>query len=86
MKLSLQSLQALADKGYIIPAFDVAAMRAATRKAPRWIHFGAGNIFRAFPAVLQQKLLDEGKADTGLIVAECYDEEIIQQGFAPLTT
>ena len=83
MKLSLQNLQALADKGYIIPAFDVQAMREATRKAPRWIHFGAGNIFRAFPAVLQQKLLDQGKADTGLIVAECYDEDIIQQGFTP---
>ena len=37
-------------------------MRAETkRKTPRWIHFGAGNIFRAFPAVLVQKLLDEGR-------------------------
>jgi fructuronate reductase len=83
MKLSLQSMRALAEKGYIIPAFDVKVMRARTKKAPRWIHFGAGNIFRAFPAVLQQKLLDRGEADTGLIVAECYDEEIVEKSFAP---
>ena len=83
MKLSLQNLQALAEKGYIVPAFDVRAMRERTQKAPRWIHFGAGNIFRAFPAVLQQRLLDAGAADTGLCVAECYDEEIIEMGFAP---
>ena len=83
MKLSLQSLQSLAAKGYLAPAFDIPAMREATRKAPRWIHFGAGNIFRAFPAVLVQKLLDEGRMDTGLCVAECYDEEIIDKGFQP---
>ncbi len=83
MKLSLETIQSLAQKGYIVPAFDVGAMRAATRQAPRWIHFGAGNIFRAFPAVLQQKLLDTGEADTGLIVAECYDEEIIEKSFTP---
>jgi len=83
MKLSLQSLQTLAGKGYIIPQFDIPAMRAKTRQTPRWIHFGAGNIFRAFPAVLVQRLLDRGAIDTGLAVAECYDEEIIGRGFAP---
>lgn len=83
MKLTLQTVRALAQKGYIVPAFDVRAMREATRKAPRWIHFGAGNIFRAFPAVLQQRLLDAGETDTGLIVAECYDEEIIEKSFTP---
>lgn len=83
MKLSLQSMQTLAQKGYSIPSFDVQAMRGKTQSTPRWIHFGAGNIFRAFPAVLQQNLLDAGLTDTGLIVAECYDEEIIEKGFAP---
>ena len=82
MKLSLQSLQALAAKGYLVPAFDVEAVRAETRRAPRWIHFGAGNIFRAFPAVLVQKLIDAGTINSGLCVAECYDEEIIDKGFS----
>jgi fructuronate reductase len=83
MELSLQGLQALAQKGYIVPEFDIPAMRAKTKQKPVWIHFGAGNIFRAFPAVLAQKLLDRGAMDVGLIVAECYDEEIIDRGFAP---
>ncbi len=83
MKLSLQSVQALAAKGYLIPGFDIPAMRENTKKAPRWIHFGAGNIFRAFPAVLVQKLLEAGETDAGLSVAECYDEEIVDAGFAP---
>ena len=58
-------------------------MRTATKNHPRWIHFGAGNILRAFPAVLAQRMLDAGVTDTGLCVAECYDEEIIDKGFAP---
>ena len=83
MDLSLQNIQRLAEKGYIIPRFDIPAMRAKTKLAPRWIHFGAGNIFRAFPAVLVQTLIEDGAMDTGLIVAECYDEEIMDLGFAP---
>jgi len=83
MKLSLQSLPALEKKGYLVPMFDLSAMRAQTKAAPTWLHFGAGNIFRAFPAVLVQRLLEAGKLTTGLCVAETYDEEIIDAGFAP---
>ena len=46
--------------GFILPRFDRGAVRMRTRKEPVWLHLGAGNIFRAFPAVLQQRLLDEG--------------------------
>ncbi len=83
MNLSLQSLQPLREKGYLVPEFSLSAMREQTKAAPTWIHFGAGNIFRAFPAVLVQRLLEAGKINTGLCVAECYDEEIIDAGFAP---
>ena len=69
--------------GYQLPAFDRAAARKAAAKAPRWIHFGAGNIFRAFQANLMQQLLDEGKCDAGLIVAEGYDYEIIEKMYRP---
>ena len=40
-----------------LPQFDRQAMKEETKKNPQWVHFGAGNIFRAFPAALQQKLL-----------------------------
>lgn len=70
-------------KGYELPGFDREAATAAARKAPKWIHFGAGNIFRAFPAVLLQTLLDSGEEDTGLIVCEGFDPEIIQKAYRP---
>ena len=37
-------------KGYALPQYDREAMIARTKANPTWIHFGAGNIFRAFPA------------------------------------
>ena len=85
MKLSLNSLtdQAYAQHGYLMPGFDVRAMRQRTAAAPAWVHFGAGNILRAFPCVLAQKLLEQGAMDTGLVVVETYDEEIIDKAFAP---
>lgn len=69
--------------GIELPAFDLAAVTAATKAAPAWIHFGAGNIFRAFPAHLQQNLLNAGIEQTGIIVAEGYDYEIIDKLFIP---
>ena len=55
--------------GYVLPAFDRARVREETRKAPAWIHFGAGNIFRAFQANVCQRLLDAGEISTGLVAA-----------------
>lgn len=69
--------------GIVLPRFDRAAMIAATTPAPTWVHFGAGNIFRAFLAALQQKLLDEGIEKKGIIVVEGYDYEIIDRNYLP---
>ena len=49
MKLSLQGLNdrtSWEKAGVALPRYDVEAMDTATRKAPIWVHFGAGNIFR----------------------------------------
>jgi fructuronate reductase len=66
-----------------LPEFDYDKIAANTRENPTWVHFGAGNIFRGFIAVLQQKLLDLGKADTGIIAVETFDFEIIDKIYAP---
>ncbi len=69
--------------GFILPAFDRERVKEETRDNPEWVHFGCGNLFRAFPAVLQQRLLDEGWAKTGIIVAEGYDYEIVENAVRP---
>ena len=66
-------------KGYDLPKFDREKVTAATKSAPCWIHFGAGNIFRAFQANVMQNLLNNGDVGTGLIVAEGYDYEIVEK-------
>ena len=79
----------LADKaqwekaGIRLPEFDREAMILATKKSPRWVHFGAGNIFRAFPAALAQKLQEQGLMDTGIMAVETYDFEIIDKCYKP---
>lgn len=80
MRLSdsgLQNRRQWLDKGYELPCYDRAAVCARTLQAPTWLHFGAGNIFRAFPAALQQSLLDTGLCDKGIIVRETFDRELI---------
>ena len=61
MKLSdivTGALDPQAWQGYELPKFDLKAVRQKTHDQPTWIHFGAGNIFRAFPAALLQRVLD----------------------------
>lgn len=69
--------------GYELPKFDIEAVREKTHQEPTWVHFGAGNIFRAFPAAILQDTLDSGKYDRGVIVAEGFDYEIIDKAYAP---
>ena len=66
-------------KGYRLPAYDREAVCKKTAESPMWVHFGAGNIFRAFQAAIADKLLAEGVLDRGIIVAEGFDYEIIEK-------
>ena len=81
MRVSLENLKDRAGwekAGVRLPAFDVRAMREKTEEAPLWVHFGAGNIFRAFIAVLQQRLLDASLSDRGIIAADTFDVDNIR--------
>lgn len=70
-------------KGYELPGYDRAVMVERTKKDPVWIHFGAGNIFRAFPAAFLDEMLNKGLTDRGVIVAEGFDYEIIDKAYRP---
>ncbi len=86
MRLSYEGLQ---DKegwkaaGVALPKYDWKTMCENTEKAPVWVHFGAGNIFRGFIAGLQQRLLNENLADSGIVAAETFDYDIIDKIYWP---
>lgn len=85
MKINLQGIsnrKQWEDKGYSLPEYNVAQVAEATKENPFWIHFGAGNLFRAFHAVIAQNLLNDGKLDRGILVAEGFDYEIIEKMYA----
>lgn len=55
-------------KGYEIFTYDRTLMVEKTRSAPEWIHFGSGNLFRAFHAVFCDRLLDQKTLNKGIIL------------------
>lgn len=86
MKLNLKSLSDPTfwnEKGIALPAYDIQEVKEATQAAPIWVHFGVGNIFRAFVAAMQQDLLNHGKAEKGIVAAEVFDPEVIGKAYAP---
>lgn len=86
MKLTregIQNTKEWEDKGYILPKFAIEPMIRATHDHPVWVHFGAGNIFRAFMANVAQKMLDAGRMDCGIVAVDGFDYEIIQKQYRP---
>ena len=78
-RAGLTDRKAWEEKGYTLPSFDYETVKKNTMERPFWIHFGVGNIFRAFQCNVVQNLLNEGVLDCGLTVAEGYDYEIIEK-------
>ena len=70
-------------KGYELPKFDIDAVTKKTHDEPTWVHFGGGNIFRAFPAAMLNDALNTGKYDRGVIVAETFDFEVVDKAYRP---
>lgn len=86
MKLNLNSLSDRAGwekAGVKLPTYSVEAMRDATAKQPRWVHFGAGNIFRAYIARLQNTLLCEGLTESGIVAADTSSVDAVSAVYTP---
>lgn len=86
MKLTLEGLkdrEAWLKAGIQLPAYDVEAVAERTRKAPVWVHFGAGNIFRMFIGKIADSLLAAGEMDKGITCVETFDVDLINQIYQP---
>ncbi|MBQ3385424.1 MAG: mannitol dehydrogenase family protein [Erysipelotrichaceae bacterium] len=71
------------EAGYALPQYDRIEMAEETARNPKWVHFGAGNIFRAFQANLMQTLLNDGEEKAGIIAVDGFDFEIILKNYRP---
>ena len=86
LQLNLEGIKdksAWQERNVKLPEFDVQAMMAETKNNPVWVHFGAGNIFRGFIAALQQSLLNQELEKSGIIAADTFDYDIIDQIYRP---
>ncbi|MCR5431331.1 MAG: mannitol dehydrogenase family protein [Lachnospiraceae bacterium] len=70
-------------KGYSLPEYDIDAMCRETRENPCWLHFGSGNIFRAFLCSAAEGLLNNGDMKAGITAAESFGTEIITECYKP---
>ena len=67
----------------VLPQYDIDAVKEATYKNPVWLHVGGGNIFRAFIARINQRLLNAGLTDTGIVVCGTMDYENFERVYKP---
>lgn len=79
----IKNVKAWAEKGIKVPAYDVAKIAENTKKAPVWVHFGVGNIFRIFVGGIADALIESGETDKGIICAETFDYDIINKIYNP---
>lgn len=86
MKLTLNGIKDRQDweqAGIGLPSYDAGALAARTRTAPVWVHFGVGNIFRIFIGGIADQLISEGLMDRGIIGAETFDYDVVEQIYRP---
>lgn len=62
-----------------LPEYNIEQVIESTKQSPKWIHFGAGNIFRGYISKIQNTLLNRGLVNYGVIAAETFDFEIIEK-------
>ncbi len=49
----------------------------------KWAHFGGGNLFRGFHMEIAQELLDTNEEDSGILLLETFDPELIEKIYVP---
>ena len=86
MKLTLEGIKnttVFQKAGILLPGYDVAAVSKKAKQAPRWAHFGIGNIFRIFIGGIADGLLEDGVLDRGLTCIETFDYDVVDKIYTP---
>ena len=86
MKLTLEVIKnttVFQKAGILLPGYDVAAVSKKAKQAPRWAHFGIGNIFRIFIGGIADGLLEAGVLDRGLTCIETFDYDVVDKIYTP---
>ena len=82
MKLTMAGIkdrEAWEKAGIQLPGYDVEEVSEKARKAPRWVHFGIGNIFRVFIGGIADGLLEDEILDRGITCVETFDYDFRQR-------
>ena len=69
--------------GIVLPSYNVRGVTEKAIRAPRWVHFGIGNIFRIFIGGIADDLIERGLLDRGLTCVETFDYEIVDKIYRP---
>ena len=86
MRLTLEGIRdrkAWEDLGIALPSYDVEKTARETKKAPVWVHFGAGNIFRIFIGGIADTLLNQGDSQKGITCVETFDFDVVDKIYKP---
>ena len=69
--------------GIKLPSYSIAQVAEETKKAPVWVHFGAGNIFRIFIGGLADRLIAQGEMKKGITCVETFDFDVVDKIYKP---
>ncbi|WP_157077322.1 mannitol dehydrogenase family protein [Robertmurraya korlensis] len=69
--------------GIKTPEYDFETVWDATKSNPVWLHFGGGNLFRAFHSVLQQQLIESNETNKGIIVVSTSSGDLVEKVYHP---
>lgn len=66
-----------------LPSYSIESIVEETKKAPIWVHFGAGNIFRIFIGGLADRLISQGEMNKGITCVETFDFDVVDKIYKP---